>query len=99
MNINCGCSFCEDCLYEILSNITNNQIVLNGYEKLQLINNDGDKCPFCQKKINLQYLIMQFEERGRDFENEYTEARIRMKNYIKTMCFICNKKFKNEKSL
>ena len=99
MNINCGCSFCEDCLYEILSNITNNQIVLNGYEKLQLINNDGDKCPFCQKKINLQYLIMQFEERGRDFENEYTEAKIRMKNYIKTMCFICNKKFKNEKSL
>jgi hypothetical protein len=42
---------------------------------------------------------MLFEEKGKDFGNEYNNAKIRMKNYCKTICFICEKKFDNEKSL
>ena len=99
LNIECGCNLCEDCLYEILSNITDNQIILNGYEKSELYNNDASKCPICDKSLNLQNIIMLLEERGRDFENEYNEAKIRMKNYVKTLCFICKKEFENEKSL
>ena len=99
LNSECGCNFCEDCLYELISNLTDNQIILNGYEKNELYNNDSIKCPICDKNINLQNLIMLLEERGREFEEEYNEAKIRMKNYIKTLCFICKKKFENEKSL
>ena len=95
----CGCKFCEECLYDIIMTITSNQIILNGYEKMQLQNNDSDKCPICQMKLNLQYLIMLFEGKGRDFGTEYNEAKVRMANYIKTICFICQKKFDNEKSL
>ena len=95
----CGCKFCEDCLYEIFLSITNNRVILNGYEKSQLSNNNNDKCPLCEKKINLHYLVLLFEEKGRNFEFEYNEAKIRMKNYCKTMCFDCQKKFSNEKSL
>ena len=95
----CGCKFCEDCLYEIFLSITNNKVILNGYEKSQLSINNNDKCPLCEKNINLHYLVMLFEEKGRNFEFEYNEAKIRMKNYCKTMCFDCQKKFSNEKSL
>ena len=95
----CGCKYCEDCLYELLVNITNNEMILNGYEKMQLLLNDSGKCPNCQKMLNLQYLTMLFEERGKEFGNEYNNAKKRMKNYCKTMCFICEKKFNNEKSL
>ena len=95
----CGCKICEDCLYEILMSITNNQIILNGYEKTQLSMNDTDKCPLCEKNLNLSFLVMQFEERGRNFEAEYNEAKVRMRNYCKTICYNCEKKFTNEKSL
>ena len=95
----CGCKFCEDCLYEIFLSITNNKVILNGYEKSQLSNNNNDKCPLCEKNLNLHYLIMLFEEKGKNFEFEYNEAKIRMKNCCKTMCFDCLKKFSNEKSL
>ena len=95
----CGCKFCEDCLYDILLNKTNSHIILNGYEKYQLVKNDNDKCPICQKQLNLQNIIMLLEERGREFETEFKDAKIRMANYIKTLCFICEKKFENGKSL
>ena len=54
--------------------------------------------PYLQN-LNPKYLVMLLEEKGRDFEIEYNEAKIRMKNYIKTICFLCGKKFGNEKSL
>lgn len=95
----CGCKLCEDCLYEIFLSITNNLIILNGYEKSQLSNNNNDKCPLCEKSLNLNYLVMLFEGKGRNFEFEYNEAKIRMKNCCKTTCFDCLKKFSNEKSL
>ena len=95
----CGCKFCGDCIYEILENITNKQIILNGYEKMKLYNNDDNKCPICDQKLNSQYLALLLEGKGRDFEMEYNEAKIRMKNYIKTICFLCEKKFENHKSL
>ena len=95
----CGCKFCEDCLYEILKNITNDQIILNGYEKLQSSMEDTNKCPLCKKSLNLDYLVMLLKNKGRNFEIEYNEAKIRMKNYCKTLCFGCEKKITNEKSL
>ena len=95
----CGCKFCEDCLYEILKNITNDQIILNGYEKLQSSMEDTNKCPLCKKSLNLDYLVMLLKNKGRNFEIEYNEAKIRMKNYCKTLCFGCEKKITNGKSL
>jgi hypothetical protein len=95
----CGCKYCEDCLYELLGTITEGQVILNGYEAIQLSINDIDKCPYCEKNINLNNIALLLEEKGRNFEAEYNEAKIRMNNYCKTMCFDCTQKFSNEKSL
>ena len=99
LTITCGCKYCEDCLYELLNTVTEGQIILNGYEEIQLSLNDIDKCPICEKSINLHSIVLLLEEKGRNFEVEYNEAKIRMNNYCKTMCFDCTKKFTNEKSL
>ena len=99
LTITCGCKYCEDCLYELLNTITEGQIILNRYEAIQLSTNGIDKCPTCEKNINLNNIVFFLEEKGRNFEVEYNEAKIRMKNYCKTMCFDCTKKFTNEKSL
>ena len=99
LTITCGCKYCEDCLYDLLNTITEGQIILNGYEEIQLSINDIDKCPNCEKSINLNNIVLLLEEKGRNFEVEYNEAKIRMNNYCKTMCFDCTKKFTNEKSL
>ena len=95
----CGCKFCEDCLYEIFSNITKNQMILNGYEKMKLLLNDSGRCPKCQKTLNMQYLTMLFEGMGKEFGNEYDEAKKRMQILCKTLCFICEKKLKDENNL
>ena len=97
--IACGCKYCEDCLYDLLNTITEGKIMLNGYEAIQLSLSNIDKCANCEKSINLTDIVMLLEERGRNFEVEENEAKIRMNNYCKTMCFDCNKKFTNEKSL
>lgn len=97
--IACGCKYCEDCLYDLLNTITEGKIMLNGYEAIQLSLSNIDKCANCEKSINLTDIVMLLEERGRNFEVEENEAKIRMNNYCKTMCFDCNKKFSNEKSL
>ena len=99
ITITCGCKYCEDCLYELLNTITEGQIILNGYEANHISTNDIDKCPDCDKKINLDNIVLLLEEKGRNFEVEYNEAKIRMNNYCKTMCLDCTKKFTNEKSL
>ena len=99
ITITCGCKYCEDCLYELLNTITEGQIILNGYEANNISTNDIDKCPDCDKKINLNNIVLLLEEKGRNFEVEYNEAKIRMNNYCKTMCLDCTKKFTNEKSL
>ena len=54
----CGCKYCEDCLYELVGTITEGQIILNGYEALQLSINDIDKCPNCEKSINLNNIVL-----------------------------------------
>ena len=84
---------------ELLENVTNKQIILNGYEKFQSYNNDENKCPICEQNLNSQNLVILLKEKGRNFEVEYGEAKIRMRNYIKTICFLCGKKFDNDKSL
>ena len=92
----CGCNICGDCIYVIISNITDNQIILNGYEKKQLYEQDINKCPICDQKINLDYLILLLQGQGRNFESESEEAMVRMGNYCNTICFNCLKKFENE---
>ena len=95
----CGCKICDDCMYNIIDSITNNQIILNGYEKKQLYEQDLDKCPLCEQKISLNYLIMLLQTQGRTFETEDEEAITRMRNYCNSMCFNCLKKFENENNI
>ena len=95
----CGCKICDDCIYAFLDSITNNQIILNGYEKKQLYEQDLDKCPLCEQKISLNYLIMLLQNQGRNFENENDEAITRMRNYCNNICFNCLKKFENENNI
>ena len=97
--LECGCKFCQECLNGLFSTITNDNFILNGYEKMKLVDEDKAKCPICEQKINLQYLILLFEQRGRDFEVEYIAAKERMKKYCQTLCFLCLKEFSNENSL
>ena len=92
----CGCKICDNCIYDIIDNITNHQIILNGYEKKQLYEEKNDKCPMCGQRISLNYLLLLLQGQGRNFENENEEATIRMANYCNTICFNCQKKFENE---
>ena len=95
----CGCKICDDCIYTFIDSITNNQIILNGYEKKQLYEQDLDKCPLCEQKISLSYLIMLLQTQGRNFENETEEAITRMSNYCQTICFNCLQKYGNEDNI
>ena len=95
----CGCKLCDDCIYVIISSITDNQIILNGYEKKQIYEQNLDKCPICEQKININYLIMLLQGQGRIFESEIEEAITRMANYCNTICFNCEKKFDNENNI
>ena len=95
----CGCKICDDCIYTFIDSITNSQIILNGYEKKQLYEQDLDKCPLCEQKISLSYLIMLLQTQGRNFENETEEAITRMSNYCQTICFNCLQKYGNEDNI
>ena len=95
----CGCKICDDCMYTLVDSITKSQIILNGYEKKQLFEQDLDKCPLCEQKISLNYLIMLLQTQGRNFENETEEAIIRMRDYCNSICFNCLKKFENENNI
>lgn len=95
----CGCKFCDDCIFNIIDSITDNQIILNGYEKKQLSEQNLDVCPICQQKISLSYLLILLQSQGRNFENENEEAITRMINYCNTICFNCEKKFENENDI
>ena len=95
----CGCKICDDCMYTLVDSITKSQIILNGYEKKQLFEQDLDKCPLCEQKISLNYLIMLLQTQGRNFENETEEATIRMRDYCNSICFNCLKKFENENNI
>ena len=95
----CGCKICDDCIYTLVDSITKSQIILNGYEKKQLFEQDLDKCPLCEQKISLNYLIMLLQTQGRNFENETEEATIRMRDYCNSICFNCLKKFENENNI
>ena len=92
----CGCKICDDCIYAIIVSMTDSQIILNGYEKKQIIEQNLNKCPICDQKISISYLILLLQEQGRNFENESEEAITRMTNYCNTICFHCQKKFDNE---
>ena len=81
----CGCKFCDDCIFNIIDSITDNQIILNGYEKKQLSEQNLDVCPICQQKISLSYLLILLQSQGRNFENENEEAITRMINYCNTV--------------
>ena len=95
----CGCKICDDCMYTLVDSITKSQIILNGYEKKQLFEQDLDKCPLCEQKISLNYIIMLLQTQGRNFENETEEATIRMRDYCNSICFNCLKKFENENNI
>ena len=95
----CGCKICDDCIYTIIISLTDNQVILNGYEKKQLYEENLDKCPICEQKISLNYLILLLQGQGRNFESENEEATIRMANYCNTICFNCQKKFEDEKDI
>ena len=95
----CGCKFCDDCIYDIIDDITSGQIILNGYEKKDLNNKNKIVCPICDQKLDLNFLIMLLQSQGRNFENEYNEAILRMESYCQNICFNCLKKFSNENSI
>ena len=76
--------------------MTDSQIILNGYEKKQIIEQNLNKCPICEQKLSISYLIILLQGQGRNFENETEEAITRMTNYCNTICFNCLKKFENE---
>ena len=92
----CGCKLCDECIYTLIASMTDSQIILNGYEKKQIIEQNLNKCPICEQKLSISYLITLLQEQGRNFENETEEAITRMTNYCNTICFNCLKKFENE---
>ena len=98
----CGCKFCDDCAFNMLLNLTNQKIILNGYEK-NIIKSTNKKleyeCCYCSKVIDINLFILFLEQSGKDFSEFYEDAKNRMKKYCQTHCFVCEKTFSNEKNI
>ena len=99
----CGCKFCDDCALNMLLELTNQKIILNGYEKIIYKSNNYNKleyeCSNCAKNININLIILFLEQSGKDFSEYYEDAKDRMKKYCQSHCFSCEKAFSNERNI
>ena len=88
IELKCGCEFCKKCLIEKVLKITNEVKVLNEFEKKQL---KGAKCS-CGKIFDIEEGLKYITKNSED----KTEALIRLKKYINTLCLICAKELRKE---
>lgn len=84
ISIKCECQYCTNCLMQKLYSITNNNIILNGFEKIKNL-----KCE-CGIDIDLKEIINKIEIR--DLEKKEQEAKKRMNHLINNYCCFCLRK-------
>ena len=83
LKLKCGCQYCKSCLLEEINKLTNNYIILNGYEKKNL---ENQKC-ICGNNFDLNERLKLIE-----IEDIYIRKAIdRMNDIIDNKCFICEK--------
>ena len=83
LTLKCGCQYCKSCLLEKINKVTNNYIILNGYEK----NNIEEENCICDKIFDLNEGLKLIE-----VDKIYNRKAIeRMIEIINNQCFICQK--------
>ena len=85
IKLKCGCTYCEDCFYEILKQITKGYGYLLECEYDMFKNN---KFSCACKKV---YIYNDLEEYFEKTDDELKEAKKRIDKYIKSRCMICFK--------
>ena len=92
--LECGCRYCQKCLHKKIKNSTQNKMYINIYEQ-----NTFAKIRCCCnndfKPIEAIKHIHPFKNESKDLSDKKKDAKIRMENYIKTLCMICCKKLAN----
>jgi hypothetical protein len=85
--IKCGCSYCSECIDDLLKKLTKDLIILNKYE---LNNMEKIKCS-CNKDINPKDLLLNIK----NVDKLKEDAMKRMIKYTKTLCMNCCKEIAN----
>ena len=82
IEFNCGCLFCQNCIENMIINMTNGLKYLNPKEKDEF---NDEKCPGCKKEFDIE---MALEHANYDNE-DVKEAAHRLKEYINMLCLVC----------
>ena len=88
INFKCGCTFCQDCIEKMVSQMTNGLKCLNPAEKKEL---EDTKC-ICGKKYDIDEALKHIKHNKDDIK----ESSNRLKQYINTLCLTCNKELRSE---
>ena len=91
----CGCFYCTGCLDEIIKKMTDEEIILNQYEK----NNLGKIRCMCGKNMDILSIIEEKEKSIDENDEKYKLMIERLNKYISSFCMNCECKiisFNNE---
>ena len=83
IQMSCGCTFCNNCFKELLTNATQGKMYLNRYEKETFEKID---CK-CGNKFNIDEALTLYHPS----EEEINQAKKRMVQYIQSLCYGCLK--------
>ena len=87
--LKCGCTLCQNCIEQLIGNMTNGLKYLSPMEKHEF---DGSKCPICKKHFDFEEALKHVKYNNEDMK----DSSLRLKRYINTLCFICSRELRRE---
>ena len=82
IKLNCGCMFCKNCIQKYVTKKTNGIKYMNYLERKET---EEAKC-ICGKLFDFKEALKHVKYNNEDIKNSL----IRLKNYINTLCLVCN---------
>ena len=87
--LKCGCTLCQNCIGDLIENMTNGLKYLTPIEKHQF---DESQCPICKKHFDFEEALNHVKYNNEDMK----DSSLRLKRYINTLCFACCKELRRE---
>ena len=87
--LECGCKMCKNCVGNYILTGTQGEIVLNVFEKKKY--NISSQLCLCNKEFNVDN-AMRAVYNDNEIETFTKDAKIRLQDYLKRYCLICEKK-------